>query len=66
LQYLALIPSALPTLKEPVTRTATRPTCTPIFVGDDGKAGGLAAGVEADPDGLNLAHDTVRQADPKR
>jgi hypothetical protein len=25
LQYLALIPSALPTLKDPLARTATRP-----------------------------------------
>jgi hypothetical protein len=35
-------------------------------LGVDGNAGGLAAGVEADPDGLNLAHDTVLQADRKR
>jgi hypothetical protein len=26
----------------------------------------LAAGVEVDPDGLNLAHDTLLQADRKR
>jgi hypothetical protein len=38
----------------------------PIFVGDGGNAGGLAAGVEFDPDGLNLAHDTVLRADRKR
>jgi hypothetical protein len=34
-------------------------------LGVDGNAGGLAAGVEADP-GLNLARDTVLQADRKR
>jgi hypothetical protein len=38
----------------------------PVFVGDDGNAGGLAAEVGFDPDGLNLAHDTVLRADRKR
>jgi hypothetical protein len=38
----------------------------PVLVGDDGNAGGLAAGVEFDPDGLNLARDTVLQVDRKR
>jgi hypothetical protein len=61
---LALIPSALPTLKEPVTRTAPRQHARPSSSVTDGKAGGLAAGVEVDPD--NLAHDTVLQADRKR
>jgi hypothetical protein len=48
------------------TQTEHPGRLVPIFVGDDGNAGGLAAVVEFDPDGLNLAHDTVLQADPNQ